>query len=662
MTRRRMQQLDLFGFEPPAPPSTPQRKSRPDPLVWVAELYILRDYDVSETSIIRRISLRRGLNVLWAPPAPEDVENRLGDGQITGHTAGKTTFCRLLRYLLGEQRFGTSRAQEKIREALPDGWVVGEIFVGEEKWIVGRPFGLGVHPFATRGGSIKDALAQRGRGGYQDFLAEIRQVVVEPVPVKELPHEREPIAWEHVLAWMTRDQESRFAGLVEWRDPSSESESPRIVIDDRHVVLRALSALMSDEEGEAQRRYEDLTSEKQKLEEVAPRLEDRAAEDRRRLADLFGIAEDPSDAGPLFAVRFHEHVASRKEALSEAERALDAQAEAVESAEAAAQQASEACGMRAEALRELEAQRDEQKARKQEVKAALAVVRPTVCSVPIDVALGKGCKLAAKHHEAEGKVANDVGAPAGEVEDRQSITAAIAEAKKALAEARSEQKAAQAAHVERRAALAAERERIARERAAIEEVARLYGYMTNAEQDAGQNARRLAEATDAVKASSELQAALRREQEEALGRLSERFQEVARALLGDHVEARVEVKNRRVELRVEDRGERDGAAMQTIKLLAFDLAALKLGMDGHGQFPGLLVHDGPREADMDGRIYERLFLYAKHLEAAEGSAPAFQYIITTTAPPPKEMQKPPWTLEPLLDASKPEGRLLKMDL
>ena len=46
------------------------------------------------------------------------ADTYLGDGQITGHTAGKTTFCRFIRYLLGEQRFGTARAQERIREAL----------------------------------------------------------------------------------------------------------------------------------------------------------------------------------------------------------------------------------------------------------------------------------------------------------------------------------------------------------------------------------------------------------------------------------------------------------------------------------------------------------------------------------------------------------------
>jgi len=661
-----MQQLDLFGFEPPAPPSAPERKGRPDPLVWVAEMVILRDFSASESALIRRISLRRGLNVLWAPPAPEGAENRLGDGQITGHTAGKTTFCRFLRYLLGEQRFGTPRAQEKIREALPDGWVIGEIYVGSERWVVGRPFAIGVHPFAVKGATFAEALAQRGHGGYQEFLAELGRVVIDPVPVKELPHERAPIAWEHVLAWLSRDQEARFAGLVEWRDPSSESESPRLVIDDRHVVLRAMSALMSDEEGEAQRRYEDLTLEKQKLDEAAPRLGDRASEDRRRLAELFGLKDDPSDAGPLFALRFHEHVASRKAALKAAEEKLAVDLVAVEQAEEEARSMSEACGMRAEALRELEARRDEEKARKQEVRAALAVVKPTVCSVPIDVALAKGCKLAAKHHgaSADAKSADPKSAePAVDGAEGASLAQQIADAKRELADARAAQKAAQAEHADKRAAISAERERMARERAAIEEVERLYGYMTNAEREAEVNARKLAEVTDQVKASSELQAALRREQDEALKRLSERFGEVTRALLGDHVEAVVEVKNRRLELRVEDRGERDGAAMQTIKLLAFDLAALKLGMDGHGQFPGLLVHDGPREADMDGRIYERLFLYAKHLEsAAEEGQPAFQYIITTTAPPPKEMQKPPYTLEPLLDASKPEGRLLKMDL
>lgn len=662
-----MTQLDLFAFEAPAPPSVPQPTGRPDPLVWVSELHFLRDFEASETSLLRKIRLRRGLNVLWAPPAPEGLENRLGDGQITGHTAGKTTFCRMIRYLLGEQRFGTTRAQEKIREALPNGWVVGEVFVGNERWIVGRPFGLGAHPFAVKGMTIAEALSERGRGGYQEFVAELGRVVIDPVPVKELPHARSPVAWEHVLAWLTRDQEARFAGLVEWRDPSSESESPRVVMDDRHVVLRAFCGLMSDEEGEAQRQFEDLTQEKQALDETAPRLLDRVAEDRRRLAKLLGLEDSAVDAGPLFAARFRERVTSRKRAIEDIERGLTDAATAVERAEEEARAAAEASGAAVERLRELETPRTDKKRGKAREPRLVTVppdARTNVCGVPIDVARAKGCKLYAAHE----KKANEKFEAAAPIEpaneDTATLEAAIEEARSALEEARRDQKAAEAAHAQKRAELAAQREKIAAERAAIEELERLYGYMANAEHEAQQNADRLARVVDLLKASTERQAQLQRQRQDAQGRISERFRTVVRGLLGEHVEAKTLVKNRRIELYVEDRGERDGAAMETIKLLAFDLAALELGMDGHGASPGMLVHDGPREADMDGRIYERLFLYAKHLEdlSVVGQSAAFQYIVTTTAPPPKEMQKAPYLLEPLLDASKPEGRLLGMDL
>lgn len=662
-----MTQLDLFAFEAPAPTSDPQPTGRPDPLIWVSELQFRRDFEASEASLLRKIHLRRGLNVLWAPPAPEGLENRLGDGQITGHTAGKTTFCRMIRYLLGEQRFGTTRAQEKIREALPNGWVVGEVFVGNERWIVGRPFGFGAHPFAVKGMTISEALSDRGRGGYQEFVAELGRVVIDPVPVKELPHARSPMLWEHVLAWVTRDQEARFAGLVEWRDPSSESESPRVVMDDRHVVLRALCGLMSDEEGEAQRQFEDLTQEKQTLDETAPRLFDRVAEDRRRLAKLLGLEDSAVDAGPLFAARFRERVTSRRRAIEDIERGLVEAGAAVERAEEDARAAAEASGAAVERLRELEAPRTDKKRGKAREPRLVTVppdARTNVCGVPIDVARAKGCKLFAAHEKKTNEKLEAAAPIEPPSEDVATQEAAIEEARSALEAARREQKAAEAAHTQKRAELAAQREKIAAERAAIEELERLYGYMANAEQEAQQNADRLAKVIDLLKASTERQLQLQRQRQDAQGRISERFRTVVRALLGEHVEAKTLVKNRRIELYVEDRGERDGAAMETIKLLAFDLAALELGVDGHGASPGMLVHDGPREADMDGRIYERLFLYAKHLEdLSPGGKPAsFQYIVTTTAPPPKEMQKAPYLLEPLLDASKPEGRLLGMDL
>jgi len=77
-----------------------------------------------------------------------------------------------------------------------------------------------------------------------------------------------------------------------------------------------------------------------------------------------------------------------------------------------------------------------------------------------------------------------------------------------------------------------------------------------------------------------------------------------------------------------------------------------------------LIHDGPREGDMARVIYERFFLYAAELEAAFPSRDEanFQYLITTTTPPPKSMrQGSRWLLEPVLDSRKKDKRLLQED-
>ena len=74
------------------------------------------------------------------------------------------------------------------------------------------------------------------------------------------------------------------------------------------------------------------------------------------------------------------------------------------------------------------------------------------------------------------------------------------------------------------------------------------------------------------------------------------------------------------------------------------------------------MHDSPREADLAASIYVSLFNAAQELEVAGGGAPAFQYIVTTTEPPPDALNKKPWMLDPILDASSEEGRLLGVDI
>jgi len=147
-------------------------------------------------------------------------------------------------------------------------------------------------------------------------------------------------------------------------------------------------------------------------------------------------------------------------------------------------------------------------------------------------------------------------------------------------------------------------------------------------------------------------------------RLSDAFADAVRAAMGGKVEPSITLTDRGFTLSVKRKGELSGAALETIKVLAFDVAAMVLSMEGIGYHPRFLIHDGPREADMARLIYERFFLYARKLgESFENPDEAnFQYIITTTTPPPKDMQHGSRWLRLTLNTTIEDERLLRVNL
>jgi hypothetical protein len=105
-----------------------------------------------------------------------------------------------------------------------------------------------------------------------------------------------------------------------------------------------------------------------------------------------------------------------------------------------------------------------------------------------------------------------------------------------------------------------------------------------------------------------------------------------------------------------------GEAVETLTLLLADVSWLLAGAAGVGRHPGLLVHDSPREADLGARIYRR-FLQAlgtlHDLLGGKDAAP-FQYIVTTTTPPPSELQRDEHVRLSL--SNEPAGFLFRQDL
>ena len=115
----------------------------------------------------------------------------------------------------------------------------------------------------------------------------------------------------------------------------------------------------------------------------------------------------------------------------------------------------------------------------------------------------------------------------------------------------------------------------------------------------------------------------------------------------------------RIELDISYRGRDLGSsAVTTLKILAFGLAALALPCGGRGHHPHFLLHDSPRESDLEISLYHQFFHFVHDLEKRTPSS--FQYIVTTTEAPPDEIIDSHVRLT--LDGSAGEGRLYCQNL
>jgi hypothetical protein len=93
-------------------------------------------------------------------------------------------------------------------------------------------------------------------------------------------------------------------------------------------------------------------------------------------------------------------------------------------------------------------------------------------------------------------------------------------------------------------------------------------------------------------------------------------------------------------------------------VIGLDLACMTASICGLGHHPRLVVHDSPREAELESILFDRIFHLIGGLENAFGDdrAPSFQYIVTTSSQVPAKFADEPYT-RLILDARE-EGRLL----
>ena len=142
---------------------------RTEPLFWIKEIRFLRKFSADINDEIRRIEFKKGLNIVWAEAptqsSPDDTQ------RISGHATGKTTLCRMIRYLLGEKHIAAKNVANAIQQQFPEGYVVGQFSVQGEFWCVARSFMKLQNDFSLKIDSLDEFLSgeELKRGPYKNF-------------------------------------------------------------------------------------------------------------------------------------------------------------------------------------------------------------------------------------------------------------------------------------------------------------------------------------------------------------------------------------------------------------------------------------------------------------------------------------------------------------
>lgn len=654
-------QADMFAtvIEPPVAPD-----SRAEPRLWIRRLVILSD----RQTIIRDVSLRPGLNIIWTP----DMSNS-GSGALA-HGSGKTTFCRLLRACLGEPGLASEAQRSRIMTRLPNGAVAAEIVIDGVCWVAVRPLGLAGSEFIVRSGSVEEAMARgRHEGDPQTIDGVLTATFFSTLAQASPPDVGREHVWDVLRAWITRDQECRLADVLAWRSSQTQSRSRAQVLGETGkltMVRLALRALDAEERSAAARERELVTKAEEERRRQAYQHQ-RFAEGLKLVRSALKVGDDIgfddaidhkglvslAEAGLAEAMRTDlpkppdvASIFARLRALNEERAALVARLQ----------------GLQGQAkLKRDEAGRVRSEANLGEIDITQGRIRVCpICRVSIDEVTAKGCGISLESCDLPAlragiadkqKKAGELEAEAGRAEqESKQVEALIQQLGPRQQALEKESKSADTASRAAQAAVKDAQDRIYKARRILDDVWALRASEAAAKPTPPETA-----ALETVRAQLE---AGRSRARAAIRTLEERYQGIMSAWLPDGVEGTIKLDGHglKVDAEFSGRGEVSTAALDSLKIVAFDLAALHMAVEEKADLPAFLVHDSPREADLDGQLYARLFQLVRRWEEG-GGAPRFQYIVTTTTAPPPEMQDDLY-VRLRMSSTPPENRLFGIDV
>lgn len=635
--------------------------SRTEPVVWVRRLVILESEKAADCAI-RDIPFRRGLNLI------RTAEHPAGESRPVGHSVGKTLLTRLIRYCMGESYFATEPVRKRIAAKLPEGLVLAEVRVAGVDWVVRRP--LRDAPSSnSRASSTANSwrdLAEESKdlGAYADFLKAFDEATTSDIPSIDLPRAGHSVGWRDLLGWLARDHECRYRLYNEWREPDAESGTGRLDRNDASFLLRLAMGLVNNDELELIAQHRNVLAKLDANKREQTRSQ-RLAEglhihlQQRLSLNDDDLPEDQAQAGGLFLTRAEEVAAEKtgqlNRLLEEIEEETTLTSLSEELIDASNRLAvAKADHERIEGLRENAA--DDLASKEQASEEEYYDLFPAQMNCP-----SEGCPLKPENRPA------DEPDPRRETELAdlrvviQRHDRALVALENQIAELKSSATTARQRYETERRRLSQSRSGIARQIGSWESTVEQAKDYAAAIENLGEAERREGDLKTTRETSYARLEASRERHRSQLRQISECYDWVVQKLIGETAGGRMALDAWGLHPAPDESVAANGAAMATLAtVLGFDLACLVASIQGFGHHPRLIIHDSPKEADMEPPLYDRLFLLAEQIEEGFGTAESsFQYIVTTTSQPPERFCQEPVT-RLILDGREVEGSLLKV--
>lgn len=638
----------LFPLEREPLKPSPDRR---EPTLWLQRLVILSALD--SKAIIRNIPFRRGLNIIRTQQMVTQ------GGPVAGHSVGKTLLMRLIRYTLGETTFGSEETQQSISAAkgLESAVVVAHWTVAGTDWIVIRPLKAAgaEESFAVRSADWQVVVnSSVEKLPHRDFVQAVNDVVLSDLPKFALPRGREA-KWLDVLAWLSRDYQCGYRRANDWRHEESNA-GPSLDRDENSLIMQWVMGLMSADEIALRVKHHDI---------LKKRVDQKRSGEReqKKIETLWqplqAKLELPAEAEVEGEQRSFEGVKPKKivdDKVASLER-LKKDRIAASRVPELKSQSEQAAGKVTAAEGEVGGHGAVIKHIKEQISQYEA--DPTK---PYARCQADPCWIKERAKATANDPAKD--SHLADLREQQS------DAEQKLKEAQNLKKGLLKAAEDARTLLATEERRLAEELSGIDQ---LIGKWKACETDAttfqslvtaaARTTKSAKQADDEIDASLQTLDEARKPARRKLNRISEVYEQTLQEIFGPDASGRIQVDGNGLQPIPDRKLAPAGAALSVMtSVLAFDVSCLAASVYGLGQHPRFLMHDSPREGDMEGPLFRRLFEIVHELEThfSDPNHVSFQYIVTTTSEPPAHLANPdgPYVAE-TLDATSENGRLLR---